>query len=64
MLEMHLGRFAGVMLGVKMVAMGHVSMMRSLFVSSCFMVRGRVAMMLGGMFVMLGGFVMMFSGCF
>jgi hypothetical protein len=50
--------------GVQSVAMGHLSVMRSLVMVARFMLFGGGAMMLGRVFMMLRGFVMMIDVIF
>jgi hypothetical protein len=54
----------GVMLRVRSVAMGCVSMMRAFFVVTVLVVFGGGAMVLGRVFVVLRGFVMMIDVVF
>lgn len=50
-----LGRLAGMVLGLDLVAMGEVGVMAGGFVIALLVVLGRFAMMPGSMLVMLGG---------
>lgn len=59
-----LGGFFRVMLGVKSVAVGYVSMMPGFFVIAGFMMFGRGAMMARSMFVMFCCLTMVFSALF
>jgi hypothetical protein len=54
-----LARLAGMVSGVRRMAMGRVRVMRGLLVSVGFMVLGSFAMVLGGVLMVLGGSVVM-----
>ena len=63
-LDMRLGGFAGVMLGMSMVGMGEMGVMGARFVIAVRDMSGGFAMMLGGVFVMFGGLLVMLGGVF
>ncbi len=57
-----LGRFFRMVLGVKRVGVGHMRMMRRLFVVAGFVMLGGFVMVLGGVFVVFGGFLVVLAG--
>jgi hypothetical protein len=61
-LDMGLGGFARVMLGVLVMGVGEMGMMRAGFVVAVGDMSGGSAVMIGGLFVMLCGVLMMLGG--
>ncbi len=60
-LNMMLGGFASMMIGLEAVAVRNVRMMAREVMLTLFVALGGFAMMLGGLFVMVGSSVMMFG---
>ncbi len=58
-LDMMLGGFAGMMIGLEAMTMRNVRVMARKMMLTLFVVLGGFAMMLGGLFVMVGGGLMM-----
>jgi hypothetical protein len=60
MVSVRLRRFGMMMVSVRMMGVGHVSVMPRLFVLAGFMVLGGLMMMLGSFFVMAGSVAVVF----